>query len=156
MLHLEDFLNFEHYLTPSLIRIFYLLQLAMIGLFTVSNIFAALAAMLHALSVRLHLARRHAGRRRRRRDRGADLHGNHHGSVSEQRTPGRDPRPRRGSLSREAPQNVGDGKASAIAFRVIWPTSADELAPDDCQMLIRKSEMHDIAVLDDIILAFEA
>lgn len=43
---LSDFLNFEHYLTPSLFRIFYLLQLLLIVLFTITNIFAALAAML--------------------------------------------------------------------------------------------------------------
>lgn len=46
MSQLRDFLNFEHYLTPSLFRIFYLLQLALIALFAISNIFAALAMML--------------------------------------------------------------------------------------------------------------
>jgi hypothetical protein len=47
MLLLQDFINFDHYLTPSIIRIFYLLQLAMIALFGISNLFAALAAMTH-------------------------------------------------------------------------------------------------------------
>lgn len=45
MSQLRDFLNFEHYLTPSLFRIFYLLQLALIAIFAISNIFAALATM---------------------------------------------------------------------------------------------------------------
>lgn len=53
MLQLKDFLNFEHYLTPSLIRLFYLLQLVLIGLFAVSNIFAALAVMVHEFIVGL-------------------------------------------------------------------------------------------------------
>ncbi len=47
MFQLQDFLDFNHYLTPSIIRIFYLLQLALIALFGISNIFAALAAMTH-------------------------------------------------------------------------------------------------------------
>ncbi len=47
MLQLQDFLNFDHYLTPSIIRIFYLLQLVLIALFGISNIFAALATMTH-------------------------------------------------------------------------------------------------------------
>jgi len=46
MSQLSDFLKFEHYLTPSLFRIFYLLQLVLIVLFTISNIFAALATMI--------------------------------------------------------------------------------------------------------------
>jgi len=40
-----DFLNFDRYLTPSIIRIFYLLQIALIALFTISGILFALAAM---------------------------------------------------------------------------------------------------------------
>ena len=44
----HDFLDFEHYLTPSIIRIFYILQLALIGFFAISNIFVALAAMIHS------------------------------------------------------------------------------------------------------------
>ena len=47
MLQLQDFINFDRYLTPSIIRIFYLLQLALIALFCISNIFAALVAMTH-------------------------------------------------------------------------------------------------------------
>lgn len=46
MSQFSDFLKFEHFLTPSLFRIFYLLQLVLIVLFTISNIFAALAAMI--------------------------------------------------------------------------------------------------------------
>ena len=47
MLQLQEFLDFNHYLTPQLIRIFYILQLVLIALFTVSNVFGALAAMIH-------------------------------------------------------------------------------------------------------------
>jgi Domain of unknown function (DUF4282) len=53
MSQLRDFLNFEHYLTPSLFRIFYLLQLAVIAIFAISNIFAALAMMLSSVVVGL-------------------------------------------------------------------------------------------------------
>jgi len=53
MLQLQDFLGFDHYLTPSIIRIFYLLQLALIALFGISNIFGALAMMTHAFFVGL-------------------------------------------------------------------------------------------------------
>lgn len=45
MLQLRDFLNFEHYLTPSIIRMFYLLQLVLIALFALTNFFAGIAAM---------------------------------------------------------------------------------------------------------------
>lgn len=48
MFQLQDFINFNRYLTPSIIRIFYLLQLALIALFGISNIFAALVVMTHA------------------------------------------------------------------------------------------------------------
>jgi hypothetical protein len=49
MLQLQEFLDFNHYLTPSIIRIFYILQLALIALFTLSNLFTALAFMWHSL-----------------------------------------------------------------------------------------------------------
>lgn len=49
MLQVQEFLDFNHYLTPSIIRIFYILQLALIALFTLSNVFTALAFMLHSL-----------------------------------------------------------------------------------------------------------
>ncbi|MGB8276682.1 MAG: DUF4282 domain-containing protein [Methylovirgula sp.] len=48
MLRLQDFINFDRYLTPSIIRIFYLLQLVLIALFALSNIFGALAVMTHS------------------------------------------------------------------------------------------------------------
>ena len=41
----QDFLNFDRYLTPSLIRIFYILQVALIIVFGLSNIFAAFGMM---------------------------------------------------------------------------------------------------------------
>jgi len=43
-----DFLNFDRYLTPSIIRLFYLLQLALIALFTLAGVLGALAAMIHS------------------------------------------------------------------------------------------------------------
>jgi hypothetical protein len=49
MLQLQEFLDFNHYLTPSIIRIFYILQLALIAVFTLSNVFMALALMIHSL-----------------------------------------------------------------------------------------------------------
>ncbi len=48
MLKLQDFLTFDNYLTPSIIRIFYVLQLVLIALFCLSSILAALAAMVHS------------------------------------------------------------------------------------------------------------
>ena len=49
MLQVQEFLDFNHYMTPSIIRIFYILQLALIALFTLSNVFTALAFMLHSV-----------------------------------------------------------------------------------------------------------
>jgi len=45
MPNLRDFLNFDRYLTPSIIRMFYLLQIILIGLFGVTNVLAAFGAM---------------------------------------------------------------------------------------------------------------
>lgn len=47
MFQFQDFLSFDQYLTPSIIRIFYMLQLVLIALVAISNIFAALATMIH-------------------------------------------------------------------------------------------------------------
>jgi len=41
----RDFLTFDKYLTPSIIRIFYLLQLALIGLATLSGALTALSVL---------------------------------------------------------------------------------------------------------------
>src|SRR5260370_30668980 len=49
MLQLQDFLNFDRYLTPSIIRIFYGLQNALIALAGVSRLVAALCLMFHSL-----------------------------------------------------------------------------------------------------------
>jgi len=43
-----EFLNFDRYLTPSIIRIFYLLQIALIGLLTLIGILGALTTMFHS------------------------------------------------------------------------------------------------------------
>lgn len=48
MPNLQDFLTFDRYLTPSIIRIFYLLQVALIGLFGLVNVLAAFAAMAYS------------------------------------------------------------------------------------------------------------
>jgi hypothetical protein len=45
---LQDFLNFDRYLTPSIIRIFYFLQVALICLFGLSGLFTGLAALFHS------------------------------------------------------------------------------------------------------------
>jgi hypothetical protein len=55
MLKLRDFLTFDNYLTPSIIRIFYVLQLVLIALFCLSSILAALAAMVHSFLTGLFL-----------------------------------------------------------------------------------------------------
>ncbi len=49
MPNLQDFLTFDRYLTPSIIRIFYLLQVALIGLFGLVNVLAAFAAMAYSV-----------------------------------------------------------------------------------------------------------
>jgi hypothetical protein len=46
---LRDFLMFDHYLTPSIIRAFYLLQVALIVAFGIINILAAFLAMAYSL-----------------------------------------------------------------------------------------------------------
>jgi hypothetical protein len=45
---LQDFLNFDRYLTPSIIRIFYFLQIALICLFGLSGLFTALATLFYS------------------------------------------------------------------------------------------------------------
>jgi hypothetical protein len=42
---LQEFLNFDRYLTPSLIRYFYLLQVALIVIFGLSGVFASFGFM---------------------------------------------------------------------------------------------------------------
>ncbi len=42
---LQDFLNFDRYLTPSIIRIFYFLQVALVLLFGLVGVLSGLAAM---------------------------------------------------------------------------------------------------------------
>jgi Domain of unknown function (DUF4282) len=46
---LRDFLTLERYLTPSIIRAFYLLLVALIAAFGIINILAAFAAMAYSL-----------------------------------------------------------------------------------------------------------
>ncbi len=46
---IRDFLTFDRYLTPSIIRVFYLLQVVLIALFGLINIFAAFVAMAYSL-----------------------------------------------------------------------------------------------------------
>lgn len=46
---IREFLTFDRYLTPSLIRIFYLLQVALIAIFGIINILAAFVAMAYSL-----------------------------------------------------------------------------------------------------------
>jgi hypothetical protein len=46
---IQDFMSFEHYLTPSTIRAFYLLLMALITLLGAINVFAAFAAMAYSL-----------------------------------------------------------------------------------------------------------
>jgi hypothetical protein len=46
---IQEFLTFDRYLTPSLIRAFYLLQVALIALFGLINILAAFVAMAYSL-----------------------------------------------------------------------------------------------------------
>jgi hypothetical protein len=46
---IHDFLTFDRYLTPTIIRTFYLLQVALIALFGLVNILAAFAAMAYSL-----------------------------------------------------------------------------------------------------------
>lgn len=45
---LQDFLNFDRYLTPSIIRLFYFLQIALICVFGLSGIFAALTILFYS------------------------------------------------------------------------------------------------------------
>jgi hypothetical protein len=45
---LNDFLNFDRYMTPTIIRIFYYLQIALIGLFGLSGLFTALAELFYS------------------------------------------------------------------------------------------------------------
>lgn len=45
---LQDFFKFDQYLTPVIIRIFYFLQLALIGLFGLSNLLLALTMLFHS------------------------------------------------------------------------------------------------------------
>ncbi len=40
-----DFLNFDRYMTPTIIRIFYYLQITLIGLFGLSGLFTALGTL---------------------------------------------------------------------------------------------------------------
>jgi len=42
---IQDFLTFDRYLTPSIIRVFFLLQAALIAVFGLINVLAALEAM---------------------------------------------------------------------------------------------------------------
>jgi Domain of unknown function (DUF4282) len=44
----QDFLNFDRYLTPSIIRIFYFLQIALICLFGLSGLFTALGTLFYS------------------------------------------------------------------------------------------------------------
>jgi hypothetical protein len=46
---IQDFLTFDRYLTPSIIRVFYLLQVALIAFFGLINILAAFVAMAYSL-----------------------------------------------------------------------------------------------------------
>ncbi len=46
---IQDFLTFNRYLTPSIIRVFYLLQVVLIALFGLFNILAAFVAMAYSL-----------------------------------------------------------------------------------------------------------
>jgi hypothetical protein len=46
---LRDFLTFDHFLTPSIIRAFYLLQVVLIVAFGIINILAAFTAMAYSL-----------------------------------------------------------------------------------------------------------
>jgi len=45
---LKDFLNFDRYMTPTIIRIFYYLQIALICLFAISGLFSALATLFYS------------------------------------------------------------------------------------------------------------
>jgi hypothetical protein len=45
---LKDFLNFDRYMTPTIIRIFYYLQIALICLFGLSGIFTALGTIFYS------------------------------------------------------------------------------------------------------------
>jgi hypothetical protein len=45
---LKDFLNFDRYMTPAIIRIFYYLQVALICLFGLSGLFTALGTFLYS------------------------------------------------------------------------------------------------------------
>jgi hypothetical protein len=46
---LRDFLTFDHYLTPSIIRAFYLLQVALIVAFGIINILGGFVVMAYSL-----------------------------------------------------------------------------------------------------------
>ncbi len=45
---LKEFLKFDRYMTPNIIRIFYYLQVALICLFGLSGIFTALGTLVHS------------------------------------------------------------------------------------------------------------
>jgi uncharacterized protein involved in cysteine biosynthesis len=45
---LKDFLNFDRYMTPAIIRIFYYLQVALICLFALSGIGTSLATLFYS------------------------------------------------------------------------------------------------------------
>jgi hypothetical protein len=45
----RDFLTFDHYLTPSILRAFYLLVVALIIIFGIINALAAFAAMAYSM-----------------------------------------------------------------------------------------------------------
>ncbi len=45
---LQDFLNFDRYLTPSIIRIFYFLQIALICLFGLGGLFSAIGTLFYS------------------------------------------------------------------------------------------------------------
>jgi len=45
---IQDFLTFDRYLTPSIIRVFFLLQAALIAVFGLINVLAALEAMAYS------------------------------------------------------------------------------------------------------------
>jgi Domain of unknown function (DUF4282) len=42
---LQDFFKFDQYLTPTIIRIFYFLQIGLIALFVLSGLFSAVATL---------------------------------------------------------------------------------------------------------------
>jgi hypothetical protein len=46
---LQEFLNFDRYLTPSIIRIFYLLQVALILIFGLANVLGSFGMMSYSV-----------------------------------------------------------------------------------------------------------